>query len=153
MMKRCGRCGEEKELSEFPVHRRKKDGHNSWCFSCKKAYDKEYHREHREEILKSQKAYRRENIEREQDSQYRRRYGISLAQYDAMLERQANTCAICGKTPEENEQRLSVDHDHDTGEVRSLLCNGCNGALGLMQDDPDVLQAACDYLKEWKNVN
>jgi hypothetical protein len=70
-----------------------------------------------------------------------RRYGISAAEADLMLEAQGGMCAICGVAP-----AVHVDHDHHTGDVRQLLCFNCNGGLGQFKDDPSVLRAAADYL-------
>lgn len=80
----------------------------------------------------------------------RRTYGISAADYNAMLAEQAGVCAICSK-PESMEIRgsvvaLAVDHDHETGAVRGLLCAPCNRALGMFQDSPALLDAAKAYL-------
>lgn len=75
-----------------------------------------------------------------------RTYGLTLDDYDNILESQNNGCAICGKAPEDNGQRLAVDHDHDTGAVRGLLCIGCNAGLGSFKDDPDLLEEAQKYL-------
>jgi hypothetical protein len=66
---------------------------------------------------------------RVRDCQYRQRYGITLADYDRMCEEQGGLCKICGNPPG-SRQRLAVDHDHDTGEVRGLLCTPCNAQLG-----------------------
>ena len=83
--------------------------------------------------------FRRESILRD-------KYGITLAHYDEMLERQENTCAICGLTPEENGKRLCVDHNHETGEVRGLLCDDCNRGIGTFRDNPVSLARAAEYL-------
>lgn len=72
-----------------------------------------------------------------------RRYGISAAEADHMLESQGGLCAICRSAPAEH-----VDHDHATGNVRALLCFNCNGGLGQFKDDPEVLRAAADYIEE-----
>jgi hypothetical protein len=72
-----------------------------------------------------------------------RRYGISPAEYDALLEKQGGACAICRKR---SKGRLCVDHCHVTGMVRGLLCNECNGALGYLKDDQASLVAALAYL-------
>lgn len=75
-------------------------------------------------------------------------YGISQAQYEALLEEQGGVCAICHR-PEKskNAKNLSVDHDHVTGKVRGLLCSFCNHALGYFRDDITALERAIDYLK------
>jgi hypothetical protein len=70
-------------------------------------------------------------------------YGISLADYEAMFERQGGACAICKRTG----VTLCVDHCHLTGQVRGLLCTQCNCAIGLCRDDPALLRAAAEYLQ------
>lgn len=81
--------------------------------------------------------------ERATNARLRRDYGISLADYEAMLVAQDDRCAICG----DSGRRLSVDHDHETGVVRGLLCPNCNLGLGHFQDRPDLLRAAVDYIE------
>jgi hypothetical protein len=72
-----------------------------------------------------------------------RRYGITAAEADHVLRRQEGLCAICRKAP-----AAHVDHDHNTGAVRALLCFNCNGGLGQFKDDPAVLRAAAQYVEE-----
>ncbi len=71
-----------------------------------------------------------------------RAYKLSAEQYGAMVEAQGGQCAICGTTPE----RLVIDHCHETGVVRGLLCQSCNVGLGFMRDNPVALLAAAEYL-------
>lgn len=61
-------------------------------------------------------------------------YGITKEQYEQMLEEHLNQCAICGKKVEDCEKSLSIDHDHETGKVRGLLCAGCNFLVGRIED-------------------
>lgn len=75
------------------------------------------------------------------------RYGITLEDYALMLAEQGGVCAICGKEPDKA-RVLDVDHCHDTKTVRGLLCRSCNLVLGKMNDDPDLLRRAADYLEE-----
>lgn len=80
----------------------------------------------------------------------RRKYGIGHADYDRMLKAQGGGCALCGKRPEEQarySKYLHVDHNHDTGEVRGLLCDQHNLLLGRFNDDPVLLRRAVDYLE------
>lgn len=85
--------------------------------------------------------------------QLKRLYGLSMWDYHEMLRNQDGVCAICGnpegaidpRTGEPN--YLSVDHNHETGEVRGLLCNNCNNGLGRFRDNPNILQAAIEYLR------
>jgi hypothetical protein len=61
----------------------------------------------------------------------KRRYGITLEEYDALFVRQSGTCALCQRPPQR--RRLAVDHDHETGEIRGLLCVTCNSMLGHLE--------------------
>ena len=74
----------------------------------------------------------------------RRYYGMTPDEYDYMLEKQGGVCAICGREP--NGRRLAVDHDHDTGTIRGLLCFRCNFGLSWFREDPAVVARASDYL-------
>ncbi len=82
---------------------------------------------------------------RERAGHLKRKYGITVEQYDAMLEAQGGGCCICGRPPREDIS-LHVDHDHSTGEIRGILCFRCNNALADFQDDQQLLQEAADYL-------
>jgi hypothetical protein len=73
----------------------------------------------------------------------REKYDMTEGEYDALVERQDGRCAICAERPDD---RLHVDHDHDTGAVRGLLCRNCNIGLGYYADDPDRMASAAFYL-------
>lgn len=79
------------------------------------------------------------------------RYGVTVAQHDAMLLAQNGRCAICGNRPNPNgiraASRLHLDHDHLTGAPRDLLCNSCNNGIGRFRDDPALLRAAAEYIE------
>jgi Autographiviridae endonuclease VII len=83
----------------------------------------------------------------------RRKYGITLEDYESMLKKQNNVCAICFKedmTIEANSMRLKglcIDHCHITNKVRGLLCNKCNPMIGYSQDSIQILESAIRYLK------
>lgn len=79
------------------------------------------------------------NYNRRRSLQYR--YGLTVEQYDAMMASQNGACAICKSVVP-----LVVDHSHTTNEVRGLLCNNCNGGIGLLRDDVTVLTSAITYL-------
>lgn len=78
-----------------------------------------------------------------------RAFGISVEQYNEMLASQGGVCAIC-KNPETHQRagvwNLSVDHCHETGRVRGLLCNNCNRGIGLLRDSAGLCRAAAEYL-------
>ena len=82
--------------------------------------------------------------EKKRDKHYQQRYGITTADFERMLASQGGVCALCRQPPKQ--RRLNVDHDHDSGAVRELLCNVCNRAIGLLED-PAWYAAALDYLK------
>lgn len=128
----CPRC------KRRPAHIRK--GSNRWCKPCTA--------EHRRE-------WRKKNLDKSRDQIYaqsiKRRFGMSLADYEQMLEAQGGVCAICGreeyaKNKDGTSRRLQIDHDHRSGQVRSLLCSGCNHGLGGFDDDPTRLTRAVEYL-------
>jgi predicted nucleic acid-binding Zn ribbon protein len=81
-------------------------------------------------------------------------YGLTYEQFLTMLEDQNSGCAICGFVPMPDGKnaaaRLHVDHDHESGEVRALLCNGCNRGMGYLGDNPARLRAAADYIEKHK---
>jgi hypothetical protein len=77
-----------------------------------------------------------------------REYGITHAEYVAILERQGGVCAICAGT---TQRALSLDHDHATGQTRGLLCDRCNPMLGYARDDIAILEAAITYLTRWRS--
>jgi len=79
------------------------------------------------------------------DAIIRRKYGITQTEYDGLAEFQEHQCAICGK--DDVYRALDIDHNHDTGEVRGLLCTNCNTALGRFKDDIEGLEKALYYLK------
>lgn len=74
------------------------------------------------------------------------RYGLTPNDYDEMVAAQNNRCFICEKTATRSRGRLHVDHCHRTGEVRGLLCHGCNTMLGLMHENVSVFARAAEYL-------
>ena len=75
-------------------------------------------------------------------------YGISLEDYTSMLEEQGATCKLCGTTNPEGRGAWHVDHNHETGVVRGLLCHSCNTGIGHLKDDPDLLTKAALYIKK-----
>ena len=78
------------------------------------------------------------------DRAKRRRYGISQEVYEEMISAQGGRCLICRRKPD----RLCVDHDHTSGAVRGLLCQSCNGGMGMFDDDPARMMRAVRYLME-----
>jgi Autographiviridae endonuclease VII len=78
-------------------------------------------------------------------------YGITTEQYEKMVSQRCGRCDICGREPNGTnhvEQSLVIDHDHETGAIRGLLCNNCNSGMGILGDTVEHLEAALQYLKE-----
>ena len=82
-----------------------------------------------------------------------KRYGLTLEDYERMVARQRGRCAICHrKRPAADGREWTIDHDHVTGQVRGLLCNDCNRAIGLLRDDPKILRAAVQYVERHRQL-
>lgn len=161
-MKRCKVCGEVKPLSEFYSARGMRDGRRSDCRNCNLAAKARRNAANPEPARERARNWKRENPERYLENQRKRRqrpevklreraghlkrkYGITLQDYERMLDEQGGCCAICRRPPREG-ATLHVDHEHDTERVRGLLCFTCNNALGDFEDDPAALRAALSYL-------
>jgi len=91
--------------------------------------------------LLASKSKRKEDPRSLKDRKLRDRYGITVDQYDEMVKNQNGQCKICKESV-----KLHVDHCHKTGQVRGLLCNGCNRGLGYFNDNIDKLISATTYL-------
>ena len=125
---------------------------NKWLGRCKSC--NELHEQSGREIKQgnspmSCKNFKPSNwsgFERE-DAIIRRQYGITLKQFDELLEFQGGGCAICNKKIDGERRRMNIDHDHDTGKVRGLLCTGCNTGIGYFGDNIEGLKKAFYYLE------
>jgi hypothetical protein len=84
-------------------------------------------------------------IKRTSKRSLKSRYNLTIEDLLEMLRKQNGVCAICGKPPKEG-RNLDVDHCHETKEIRGLLCNNCNRALGHFQDSKENLEKAIEYL-------
>lgn len=79
----------------------------------------------------------------------RKRYGITPEQMQEMLASQGSRCGCCGAVEPGNKNGWCVDHDHATGQLRAVLCHGCNVGLGAFRDSPERLRQATEYLAKW----
>lgn len=139
-MKLCKKCGEEKEASKdnFGVS----DGYLcSPCLDCRNTQRNERRKANPEKYKKL-----------ERSSQVRKLYGLSEDQLAKMEESANYCCEICGLAFSEMSRKPNVDHCHDSGEVRGLLCNPCNFALGGFKDDIDLMRKAIQYLERKKGL-
>lgn len=109
----------------------------------KRETSKRWQKANPEKARSASKSWRDRNPNKLRDYKFKVRYGISIAEYEAMLAQQNGTCAICHEPPADG-QRL--DHHHDTGKVRSLLCVRCNTMIGMNRERPEILRSAVAYL-------
>ena len=134
-MKSCATCKTEKPLSLFYGDSRSKDKR---AFECKRCSDKR------------STEWRKQNLEKYRTNQRRNRlmrnFGITIPEYDSILEKQDGVCAICGAKQSGGHGRFHVDHDHSAESVRGILCFSCNIGLGYFKDNPVFLLAAIKYL-------
>jgi len=171
--KLCFSCVQYKPTSCFHKAKKEKDGLQYHCIDCSRQYHAKRYVEQKEKLQAQIKKYKIENKEKieesallwkknnpdkvkkyQRTSNLRKNFGLSLDEYEQMLIKQNNLCAICEK-PEtfihhqtKELARLAVDHCHTTGKVRKLLCKSCNTALGLFKDDIAVIGNAVQYLKD-----
>lgn len=106
-----------------------------------------YRKNHLEQVRTTNREYAQRTSEERKKTKRLKRYGITPEQYDAMLAAQGGHCAICPATEPGGRGEWHVDHDHETGEVRGLLCSRCNLGIGLFRDTPGLLESAATYLR------
>jgi hypothetical protein len=122
-----------------------------------KIYRKEYNEKNKTILQIKRKETYQNSKNKHREYQLFKRFGVTLDDYKKMLEQQNGVCAICGKEEVVIDVRtkkvrvLCVDHDHQTGKVRGLLCSKCNQAIGLMSDDIKILLKAIKYLKKFQD--
>jgi hypothetical protein len=130
-MRTCINCKESKSPADFYVRNKVKGHLSSTCKECDKARAKKRHLE---------------NPDRTKNNDLMRTYGITLEEHTRMFEEQNGVCYLCKKPGDGRWKKLCVDHDHETGKVRKLLCRSCNTALGQVGDSVDLLKSMIEYL-------
>ena len=141
-MKKCTKCGENKESCEFRVRGKSLF---SWCKKCESIANnaRRIPKEKKTKITKTTEEIKLAAKIR----MLKYRYDITLEEYEAMYANQNCKCAICKKDYQLGGSKgLYVDHDHKTMEVRGLLCNKCNSAIGQLQECKHILTEAIKYL-------
>lgn len=78
----------------------------------------------------------------------KQRYGITIEDYEELLKHQGHVCKLCGRSAGQEGRALAVDHCHETGRVRGLLCTGCNTTLGRIEKCPHLFRRMLNYLGE-----
>lgn len=122
----CIRCHQTKPITSFDRGRRQ-------CKACRLELKRERYDPERQKSVNDRASWKVRA----------QRYGSSEEQLRSMWEAQGERCKICGRVV----GKPHVDHDHETGRIRGLLCATCNRVLGMMQDDPELLESAARYLR------
>ena len=148
----CVKCGVRKTLDEFKKNATCVYGRDTICRDCHNAVAKlgrtqpGYKEKHAAWWQRRKADPAAKRVDR--DATLRRRFGIGLVEYEAMLTAQEGRCAICRRA-----MKLVVDHDHKTTKLRALLCKNCNVAIGLLGDDAEVVMRAALYLRTHRGTN
>ncbi len=144
--KQCSCCKKILSLDSFFPNKAQAGGYQSYCKDCNRETAKDWYRNSNKE--KTKIASRRTML--------KSKYGISIEEYQEILEKQNGVCAICGlaETVISNKKggvdSLRVDHCHKTGTVRGLLCSKCNFGIGNFNDSMYLLTSATNYLLDFK---
>lgn len=125
LKKTCNACFCNKAIEEFHANRTGKYGRHQKCKDCMRKYVKVYYKTNKTKI-------------------FAKRYGVTEEEIVDVLDKKC--CEICGAT----ETRLCIDHCHETGKIRGLLCETCNTAIGKLKDDVQILKNAVKYLTKEK---
>lgn len=158
----CSKCGIEKPLNEFGKEKRLKHGLRCWCKSCCSEYNKVYNQIN-EKRVKAQKKeylarpeikamyaeYRERNKNKKAEYDLMRTYNITIEQKQQMITDQNGLCGIC-RAKFKNQKDACVDHDHETGKIRGMLCKTCNKLLGIIEKQ-GFLELSMNYLNNHKD--
>lgn len=156
--KDCPRCDTALPLEAFNRDKSRKGGLSCWCRGCQAEAQKAFRAlrmadpEYRAACVAQTVAWNAANPEvaerTKRRSHLKRLYGMTLERYEELHESQGGLCAICDK-PEKGGRWLSVDHNHETGQVRQLLCSQCNLGIGAVGESPEWFDRAKAYLELW----
>ena len=150
MMKVCSRCKLNKPKTEFYRDKRRKDGRYPLCKKCRAIDIKKYRSKPviREKINES-----RRKLRIRLPGRHWKECGINMTpeEYNEKYVKQGGCCIICGIHQSKLTKRLCVDHNHDDGQCRSLVCVPCNTLIGVVEGKSDMLRKIKKYLKFWEN--
>lgn len=140
-MKKCTKCGVQKPLSEFSKHKSGKNGIRAQCKLCISAVYAP---------VKKPKRTAEETKNLYKSRAFKRKYGITKEDFYVLKSKQNNKCAICENILE-NDKKSHMDHCHDTGKLRGVLCTTCNVGLGMFKDSLLLLKSAVKYVKKYNS--
>jgi hypothetical protein len=148
--RKCTRCLLIKPITEFHKYKCGVNGFKPDCKDCRIIEGTKYNKSRKEKnpnCWRDQaRKYRSTFPDKVKDIDLRRKYNITLDEYNKIFAEQEGKCAICGIHQSELNRPLGVDHDHKTNKIRGLLCNSCNSVLGYSKDDVNILTNSIKYL-------
>ena len=134
MLRKCTTCNlianTKQELEAFVIQKNGKYGRKNKCKVCRNVEDTR-------------------SVEDRRKSHLKHKYNLSVEEAKCLFKQANNKCTICNNSS----TKLVIDHNHDTGKVRNILCTSCNKALGLFKDSPEILELAKQYLEIHGNYN
>lgn len=142
-MKTCSRCKTPKSLSEFHKSTKASDGRQGYCKQCVKELART---NPARSAAASKKWYEAGGKDKIRARRILQTYGITVERYEELMTLQSGVCAICKRVSADG-SALCVDHDHETGAVRGLLCRECN--LMIKSESPSILEAGAYYLRRF----
>lgn len=157
---RCPDCGQFKAISEFqpsvvkigagyckPCKYKRKEAHRKANREQYNAAKRRTRNANLEQYQRTAREWQRSNPDKLRNYELRKRYGITPDEYDRILAQQGGKCACCGRDANTCGRRLFVDHCHETGRIRGIICNRCNYGIGALGDNIEGLNRAIEYLK------
>jgi hypothetical protein len=135
IVKTCYACKTEKPVTEF--YKSNIKFYQKECKNCCRIRKNKWHQSESGKLSSA-------------NTKLKRRFGITLEQFNQMYENQNGKCLICNATESMLGHRLAVDHCHTTGKIRGLLCKSCNMGIGNLKENVDNLQNAIKYLESFK---
>jgi hypothetical protein len=137
----CNKCNEYKPVSNFFKEASSKRGYRYACKDCEAPRFKTYRAENQEKISATRLKWNRTKA-----------YNFPPELFNKRFDEQGNACAICKSQNAGGRGAFHADHDHDSSKPRGVLCHNCNVALGNFKDNPEILQAAIEYLNKYSEV-
>jgi hypothetical protein len=141
MKRKCSDCKKLKQIRYFHKNKASRDG-SGYANVCAKCFRKR----NRTRVPAKRHLQYLKHKRRQLDRDLFKHYGITRDQYNEMLAKQDNLCAICGKHASDSHKGLHVDHCHETKKVRGLLCSACNIGIGMLKHNGTILRKAMEYL-------
>ena len=157
---KCNCCLRLLPPENFSKSKTSTRGYQYKCKLCVSDYDKtnpekkaeqkkRHYLKNKEKIDQRARDWYNNNKDRSKGNAIQRKYGITTEIFNQMRESQQYRCAICGTGEDSLKKKLVIDHCHNTGKVRKLLCTNCNVAIGMFKENPRIMFSAMEYLKEF----